>query len=52
MKEREEGIWTLYFDGLVTKRRASIGVYIISPTKDFESLSYQLNFECTNNVAK
>ena len=27
-------------------------MYIISPIKEFESLSYQLNFECTNNVAE
>ena len=52
VKEREEGLWTLYFDGLVVKSRADEGVYILSPNKEFESLSYQLNFECTNNVAE
>ena len=40
VKEREEGIWTLYFDGSVAKIGASTGVYIISPIKDFESMSY------------
>ena len=52
VKEKEEGIWTLYFNGSMTKVGAGTGVYIISPIKEFESLYYQLNFECTNNVAK
>ena len=52
MKEREEGIWTLYFDGSVAKIGAGACVCIIYTIKEFESLSYQLNFECTNNVAE
>ena len=29
-----------------------VGVYIISPIRDFKSFSYKLTFECTNNVAE
>ena len=42
----------MYFDGSVAKIGAGAGVYIISPIRDFKALSYKLNFECTNNVAK
>ena len=42
----------MYFDGSVAKIGAGAGVYIISPIRDFKSLSYKLNFECTNNVAE
>ena len=51
-KHKEEGIWTIYFDGYVAKVCASAGVYIIFPIRDFKALSYKLNFECTNNVAE
>ena len=42
----------MYFDGYVAKIGAGVGVYIISPIRDFKVLSYELNFECTNNVAE
>ena len=42
----------MYFDGSVAQVGAGAGVYIISPIRDFESLSYRLTFECNNNVAK
>ena len=42
----------MYFDGLVAKIGFNAGVYIISPLEESESLSYQLNIECTNNVAE
>ena len=49
-KQKEEGLWTMYFDGYVAKIGA--GVYIISLIKDFKALSYKLTFECNNNMAK
>ena len=51
-KQKEEGLWTMYFDGSVAKFSAGAGVYIISPIRDFEILSYKLTFECTNNLAE
>ena len=42
----------MYFDGLVSRIGARASVYIISPFGSSESLSYKLNFECTNNVAE
>ena len=50
--QKEEGIWTMYFDGSMAKFGVGVGVYIISPIRDFKALSYKLTFECTNNVAK
>ena len=49
-KQKEEGLWTMYFDGFVAKFGVGVGVYIISPIRHFKSLSYKLTFECTNNV--
>ena len=51
-KQREEGLWTMYFDGSVAKVGVGEGVYIISPIRYFKDFSYKLNFECTNNVAE
>ena len=42
----------MYFDGSMAKVGVGVGVYIISPIRDFKGLSYKLTFECTNNVAK
>ena len=50
-KQKEEGVWTMYFDGSVAKVGVGVGVCIISPIRDFKALSFKLNFECTNNVA-
>ena len=41
----------MYFDGSVDKIGVGADVYIISPIRDFKSLSYKLTFECTNNVS-
>ena len=51
-KEKEEGLWTMYFDGSVAKVGVGADVYIISPIRDFKSFSYKLTFECTNNVVE
>ena len=49
-KHNEEGLWTMYFDGSISKIGAGAGVFIIYPNRDFKALSYKLNFECTNNM--
>ena len=50
-KQKEEGLWTMYFDGSVAKVGAGASVYIISPIRDFKAYYYKLTFECTNNVS-
>ena len=45
VKQKREGLWTMYFDGFATKIGAGAGVYIISPIRDFKDLSYKLTFE-------
>ena len=34
-KQKDEGLWTMYFDGSVAKVGVGLGVYIISPIMDF-----------------
>ena len=51
-KNKEEGLWAMYFDGSVAKVGAGDGVYIISPIRDFKALSYKLTFESTKNVVE
>ena len=42
----------MYFDGFVAKMGVGAGAYIISLIRYFRALSYNLTFECTNNVAE
>ena len=42
----------MHFDGSTTKVGVGVGVYVISPIRDFKGLSYKITFECTNNVAE
>ena len=49
-KQKDEGLWKMYFDGSVAKAGAGASVYIISPIRDPKAYSYKLVFECTNNV--
>ena len=51
-KQRDEWIWTMYFDGSITKEGVGAGVLIISPNREFKVYSFKLTFECTNNVAE
>ena len=43
-KQKEEGVWRMYFDGSMAKVGAGTHVYIISPIKDFNAYSYKLVF--------
>ena len=49
-KQNEERLWTMHFDGSISKNGVGDDVYINSPIIYFKSLPYKLNFECTNNV--
>ena len=42
----------MHIDGEVRKEGAGEGISIVGPDFEYESFSYKLYFECTNNVAK
>ena len=44
--------WTMYFDGAVNSRRASIGVILMSPEGEMIPIARRLEFEVTNNQAE
>ncbi|CAL8992276.1 unnamed protein product [Prunus brigantina] len=48
----EEEPWTLYFDGSSTSKSGGAGVVLISTDGQVTTLSFKLNFSCTNNAAK
>ena len=45
-------VWKMFFYGASSKESVGVGVVFISPTQEIISLSYKLEFETTNNVAK
>jgi ribonuclease HI len=45
-------MWTMFFDGVITKDSASSGVVLISPTKEVMHLSFKLDFKTTNNIVE
>ena len=51
-KLNEEGLWSLYFDGAVSKMGVGACAWVISPTHDTKLLSFKLYFECTNNITE
>jgi ribonuclease HI len=42
----------MFFDGASSKEGVVVGMVFISPTQEIIYLSYKLEFETTNNVAK
>ena len=46
------GIWTMFFDGACTKESAGAGIVFISPSKEKTQLSFKLDFQVKNNIAK
>ena len=46
IKQKDEGPWTM------AKIGPGASVYIISPIRDTKAYSYNLVFECTNNVSE
>ena len=51
-KPKEDPIWTLHFDGSKCKLGASAGIELINPKGKSLYATYQLQFKCTNNIAK
>ncbi|CAL2246605.1 unnamed protein product [Prunus armeniaca] len=48
----EEEPWTLYFDGSSTLNGGGAGVVLINPEGQATTLSFKLNFPCTNNTVE
>ncbi|CAL9011506.1 unnamed protein product [Prunus brigantina] len=46
----EEEPWTLYFDGSSTLKGGGAGVVLVNPEGQAMTLSFKLNFPCTNNT--
>ncbi|CAL9019486.1 unnamed protein product [Prunus brigantina] len=44
--------WTLYFDGSSTLKGGGAGVVLVNPKGQATTLSFKLNFPCTNNTAE
>ena len=51
-KQNEKVLWTMYFDGSISKEGDGAGIWKISPNIYFKVYSYKLTFECTNNIAE
>ena len=49
-KEKPDGLWQMYFDGLTSKEGAGAGVLLISAGGEVISLMYKLEFKTTNNT--
>jgi hypothetical protein len=45
-------VWKMFFDGASSREGVGVGVFLVSPVQEIISLSYKLEFEDTNNVAK
>jgi ribonuclease HI len=45
-------IWKMFFDGASSKEGAGAGIVFVSPTQESITLSYNIKFETTNNVAE
>jgi ribonuclease HI len=45
-------MWSMSFDGFVSREGARVGVWINPPRLATKLWSYKLSFECKNNMAK
>jgi hypothetical protein len=43
-------VWRMFFDGASSRESVGVGVVFISPTQETISLSFEMEFETTNNV--
>ena len=50
--DKRDGVWTMYFDGSISKEGFSAGAWIICPYREFTVYSFKLTFECTNNLVE
>jgi ribonuclease HI len=52
MELTEEKWCNMHFDGAVSKEGEGAGVSVARPSFEYNSFSFKLYFECTNNVAE
>jgi ribonuclease HI len=51
--KQNEPLWSLDFDGVVSKEGSGAGVWVSnSKTNQSEGHSYKLKFQCTNNIVE
>ena len=48
----DDGLWSIDFDGVVSKKGARVGVWLRTLNHDTKFSSFKLYFECTNNIAE
>ena len=51
-KPRENEMWNMSFDGVVSKEGARVSVWINRPKVGSKLCSYKLSFDCTNNMVE
>ena len=44
--------WTLHFDGSSTTSKGGVGIVLSKSTRETVSMSFKLDFPCTNNMAE
>lgn len=49
---QEDKIWHMQFDGASSIEGNGVGIVLLSPLGKPHQFSFQLNFQCTNNIAK
>ena len=47
-----EGVWTMHFDGVMSKTGAEAEIVLTSPMGSVKTFSYRLEFNCTNNIVE
>jgi ribonuclease HI len=52
LTDQQNKVMKMYFDGSSSKEGSRAGILLISPSKEVITLSYQLEFETTNNIAE
>ena len=52
-KPKSSPLWSMNFDESCTRTNAGVGVWICNTENNHtESISYKLNFKCSNNIAE
>jgi hypothetical protein len=51
--DREDNfVWKMYFDGACSREGSGAGIVFISPTKEVIPMSYNIEFDTTNNISE
>ena len=52
MKESQNQIWSIFFDGSRGKQGVGGGVMLVSPKNEKYYAAFRFSFSCTNNIAE